>query len=143
MIRLRASPPKANDTLNNCAAGWTPWGTYLTCEENFNGYFGWNGTRTPNALENRYGIAQAGFGYLWHTVDPRFDVNATPNEPNRFGWVGEVDPHDPASPDRPGPSGFGLSGMAERVRLLGGTLNIRSAPGQGTTVETVLPERPR
>ncbi len=84
-------------TLNNCAAGWTPWGTYLTCEENFNGYFGWNGARTANALENRYGITQAGFGYLWHTVDPRFDVNATPNEPNRFGWVVEIDPYTPNS----------------------------------------------
>ncbi|MCU0949748.1 MAG: PhoX family phosphatase [Burkholderiaceae bacterium] len=84
-------------TLNNCANGFTPWGTYLTCEENFNGYFGWNGTRTPTALENRYGLAQAGFGYLWHTVDPRFDLNATPNEPNRFGWVVEIDPFNPAS----------------------------------------------
>jgi len=84
-------------TLNNCAAGFTPWGTYLTCEENFNGYFGWNGARTPNALENRYGLAQAGFGYRWHEVDPRFDVNATPNEPNRHGWVVEIDPFTPGS----------------------------------------------
>ncbi len=84
-------------TLNNCAHGYTPWGTYLTCEENFNGYFGWNGTRTPTALENRYGITQNGFGYRWHTADPRFDVNATPNEPNRHGWVVEIDPFDPNS----------------------------------------------
>jgi uncharacterized protein len=84
-------------TLNNCANGQTPWGTYLTCEENFNGYFGWNGTRTPNALESRYGISQNGFGYLWHTADPRFDVNATPNEPNRHGWVVEIDPFNPDS----------------------------------------------
>ncbi|HSB11677.1 MAG TPA: two-component regulator propeller domain-containing protein [Blastocatellia bacterium] len=48
-----------------------------------------------------------------------------------------------AVPDHPGQVGFGLNGMAERVRLLGGTLNIRSAPGQGTTIETLLPERPR
>ena len=51
--------------------------------------------RTP--LENRYGIAKDGFGYLWHTVDPRFDVTANPNEPNRFGWVVEIDPSNPAS----------------------------------------------
>jgi secreted PhoX family phosphatase len=84
-------------TLNNCANGFTPWGTYLTCEENFNGYFGWNGAYTPNALENRYGIAKDGFGYLWHTMDPRFDVAVNPNEPNRFGWVVEIDPSNPAS----------------------------------------------
>lgn len=84
-------------TVNNCANGFTPWGTYLTCEENFNGYFGWNGTRTATALESRYGITQNGFGYLWHTVDPRFDVNANPNEANRFGWIVEIDPFDPSS----------------------------------------------
>ncbi len=83
-------------TLNNCGNGFTPWGTYLTCEENFNGYFGWNGTRTPTALENRYGMTQSGFGYLWHTVDSRFDINATPNEPNRHGWIVEIDPFAPA-----------------------------------------------
>jgi secreted PhoX family phosphatase len=84
-------------TLNNCANGMTPWSTYLTCEENFNGYFGWNGSRTASALENRYGLAAAGFGYRWHTADARFDLNATPNEPNRFGWVVEIDPFAPAS----------------------------------------------
>ena len=36
------------------------------------------------------------------------------------------------------PSGFGLTGMAERVRLLGGTHHIDSAPGQGTTVTIKL-----
>ncbi|MBS3912398.1 MAG: PhoX family phosphatase [Hydrogenophaga sp.] len=84
-------------TLNNCGNGRTPWGTYLTCEENFNGYFGWNGTRTATALENRYGISANGFGYRWHTVDSRFDVNATPNEPNRHGYIVEVDPFAPGS----------------------------------------------
>ncbi len=85
-------------TLNNCANGETPWGTYLTCEENFNGYFGWNDPAyVPTDMENRYGLAEAGFGYLWHTVDSRFDVVATPNEPNRFGWIVEIDPYRPAS----------------------------------------------
>jgi uncharacterized protein len=92
-----ATGRSALGTLNNCANGFTPWGTYLTCEENFNGYFGWNGTRTASALENRYGITQTGFGYLWHTVDPRFDVNVNPNEPNRFGWIVEIDPFAPDS----------------------------------------------
>jgi uncharacterized protein len=82
-------------TLNNCAMGYTPWGTYLACEENFNGYF--RKTAAPNALEARYGISAAGFGYLWHTTDSRFQVDSEPNEPNRFGWVVEIDPFDPSS----------------------------------------------
>jgi uncharacterized protein len=84
-------------TLNNCGNGRTPWGTYLTCEENFNGYFGWNGAHTLTVLEGRYGISENGFGYRWHTVDPRFDVNANPNEPHRFGWIVEIDPFAPNS----------------------------------------------
>ncbi|MBN8506842.1 MAG: PhoX family phosphatase [Burkholderiales bacterium] len=99
LLRTAADPDGARilGTFNNCAHGYTPWGTYLTCEENFNGYFGWNGARTPSALENRYGLTSSGFGYLWHTVDPRFDLNAHANEPNRHGWIVEIDPFAPAS----------------------------------------------
>ena len=82
-------------TLNNCAMGHTPWGTYLTCEENFNGYFRKNGTQTE--LERRYGITAAGFGYFWHLTDTRFQTDVEPNEPNRFGWVVEFDPFRPNS----------------------------------------------
>jgi uncharacterized protein len=82
-------------TLNNCAHGYTPWGTYLTCEENFNGYFGANTTFAPTPLESRYGLSAGGFGYRWHVADPRFDLNANRNEPNRFGWVVEIDPFNP------------------------------------------------
>ncbi len=82
-------------TINNCAMGFTPWGTYLTCEENFNGYFRKNGTQTQP--EQRYGITSAGAGYLWHTTDKRFRVDEEPNEPNRFGWVVEFDPFNPTS----------------------------------------------
>jgi uncharacterized protein len=77
-------------TLNNCSMGRTPWGTYLACEENFNGYF--RKTAEPNELEDRYGIDADGFGYLWHETDIRFQVDAEANEPNRFGWVVEIDP---------------------------------------------------
>ena len=97
-LMITAADPAGNEvqgTLNNCGNGFTPWGTYITCEENFNGYFGWNGPRTPSALENRYGLSANGFGYQWHTVDPRFDLNATPNEPNRHGWIVEIDPFNP------------------------------------------------
>lgn len=88
-------------TLNNCANGYTPWGTYLTCEENFNGYFGTTAAKLAaqplTALENRYGMSAGGFGYRWHEADPRFDFRDTPNEPNRFGWVVEIDPWNPNS----------------------------------------------
>lgn len=102
LLQTAADPTgtRALGTLNNCGAGQTPWGTYITCEENFNGYFGWNdGAFTRNALETRYGITQTGFGYRWHESDPRFDISAAGNrnEPNRFGWVVEIDPFRPAS----------------------------------------------
>ncbi|MDP1804168.1 MAG: PhoX family phosphatase, partial [Acidimicrobiales bacterium] len=86
-------------TVNNCANGKTPWGTYLTCEENFNGYFGANGDWTPDAAEDRYGLSAGGFGYGWHVHDPRFDLSNADyaNEHNRFGWVVEIDPMDASS----------------------------------------------
>ena len=84
-------------TVNNCANGVTPWGTYLTCEENFNGYFGRTVAGTNTQEQNRYGFAAAGFGYGWHLFDPRFDLSnaAYANESNRFGWVVEIDPNSP------------------------------------------------
>ncbi|RCS57147.1 PhoX family protein [Parvibium lacunae] len=82
-------------TFNNCANGVTPWGTYLTCEENFNGYFAL-GDAAPSASQARYGITnKQGFGYRWHEFDTRFDASQNPNEPHRFGWVVEIDPYDP------------------------------------------------
>lgn len=93
-----ASGKNVLGTLNNCANGYTPWGTYLTCEENFNGYFGsTDAAFTPNALEKRYGITATGFGFRWHEVNSRFDLAENRNEPNRFGWVVEIDPWDPKS----------------------------------------------
>jgi secreted PhoX family phosphatase len=85
-------------TVNNCANGHTPWGTYLTCEENFNGYFGARGAWTANAMQRRYGIA-ATSAYGWHTYDDRFDLSNGnyANEANRFGWIVELDPTKPTS----------------------------------------------
>lgn len=85
-------------TVNNCANGHTPWGTYLTCEENFNGYFGATGSWTPTEAQDRYGLSAEGAGYGWHTFDPRFDLSNPDytNEENRFGWVVEIDPMDAA-----------------------------------------------
>lgn len=84
-------------TMNNCGAGKTPWGTYLTCEENFNGYFG----STDAAFERsdafaRYGIGMEG-RYSYEKFDARFDLSVNPNEPNRFGYIVEIDPADPTS----------------------------------------------
>lgn len=80
-------------TLNNCAMGYTPWGTYLTCEENFNGYF--KGPKNPTADQKRYGFTETGFGFRWHEHDERFDLTQHTNEANRFGWVVEIDPWNP------------------------------------------------
>lgn len=81
-------------TFSNCAMGVTPWGSYLSCEENFNGYFR---TTHPTRQQKRYGLHQ-GSGFRWHEFDPRFDLDQHPNEANRFGWVVEIDPRRPQSP---------------------------------------------
>jgi hypothetical protein len=99
--RLRTSADPSGKrilgTLNNCAMGYTPWGTYLACEENFNGYFRTTPPYTPTTEQVRYGINAAGFGYKWFETDARFDLVKEPNESNRFGWVVEIDPFDPRS----------------------------------------------
>ncbi|MEY4674896.1 MAG: hypothetical protein RL148_2680 [Planctomycetota bacterium] len=90
--------PQPLGTLNNCGHGYTPWGTYLTAEENWNGYFGTaNSAWTATALESRYGVTRTGFGYNWHVAEPRFDLDVNRNEANRFGWIVEIDPFDPDS----------------------------------------------
>lgn len=90
--------PTPKGTLNNCAHGFTPWGTYLTCEENWNGYFGTDDPAwTATLLEARYGVTRTGFGYNWHKAEPRFDLAVNRNEANHFGWIVEIDPSDPLS----------------------------------------------
>jgi secreted PhoX family phosphatase len=101
LLRTTADPAGRTvlGTLNNCAHGYTPWGTYLTCEENFNGYFRLDpGTYDAEhaALNSEYGVG--GDRNNWTTHDSRFVVTPeNPNEPNRFGWVVEIDPFDPSS----------------------------------------------
>ncbi|MGY1618799.1 PhoX family protein [Geodermatophilus sp. SYSU D00691] len=100
LLRTKADPQGRTPlgTINNCGNGETPWGTYLTCEENFNGYFRVDGPLDPEsaALVSRYGVGGDRNGWAAH--DPRFVVTRDdPNEPNRFGWVVEIDPFDPRS----------------------------------------------
>lgn len=109
--RLKTSADPAGrrvlGTFNNCAGGQTPWGTYLTAEENFHGYF-WtdrkaeNGRRLNRGLGGpqqksyeRYGVPSN--WYSWGKHHDRFNVDKEANEPNRFGWIVEIDPLDPKS----------------------------------------------
>jgi secreted PhoX family phosphatase len=128
-LRTQFSPDgtQGRGTINNCANGVTAWGTNLTCEENWAGYF-----RRPAAVDNprrsarevaglaRYGVTSSNGNYGWATVRPadqsstlyrRWDAQVDPaaaagasgdfrNEPNQFGWVVELDPYDVAKPPR-------------------------------------------
>ncbi|OKH61495.1 phosphatase [Mycobacterium sp. SWH-M5] len=89
-------------TFANCAGGVTPWGTVLSGEENFHGYFGAPADApAPKPVEgdrfDRYGIELQPSELRWESFDPRFDLTVTPNEVNRFGYVVEVNPWDPGS----------------------------------------------
>jgi secreted PhoX family phosphatase len=111
-------------TVNNCANGYTPWGTYLTCEENWAGYFRRvaavdNPKRTAKELASfaRYGVAGNG-RELWATVTPDTTDNIYGrwnaekqgvstdgtddyrNVANTYGWVVEIDPFAPTSAPR-------------------------------------------
>ena len=96
LMRTAADPEGRTvlGTLNNCASSRTPWGTYLSGEENWAFYFGTG--KAPDADQRRWGLREKSF-YAWEGSDPRFDTQKTPHEPHRFGWVVEVDPTDPQS----------------------------------------------
>jgi secreted PhoX family phosphatase len=115
-LRTKYSPngTRTRGTINNCAHGYTPWGTYLTCEENWAGYFSNRDPAAERPREHtRYGVS-SGFGrYRWETVpgtfpgDPYARFNARKlganetqdyrNEPNGQGWVVEIDPFNPTA----------------------------------------------
>ena len=100
LLRTRAdsSGTRALGTFQNCANGKTPWGTYLTCEENFTDCFGSSDPEQAfDAAQKRYGAVVASKEINWHQHDPRFDLAVNPNELNRHGWVVEIDPFDPLS----------------------------------------------
>jgi len=92
--------PVALGTLGNCAAGMTPWRTYVTAEENVDDYFGNAGAAQLGATElvhRRFGVRQRDSAHRWEYVDPRFDMAANPSELLKFGWIVELDPFDPES----------------------------------------------
>ena len=100
LLQTRGDPSgrRAQGTFNNCGNGFTPWGTYLTCEENFNNYFGTtSGEDRRNAAHKRYGISPKESLYQWEKHEARFDYVQEPNESNRFGWIVEIDPFNPGS----------------------------------------------
>jgi len=101
LMKTQADPEGKNvlGTLNNCANGKTPWGTYLTCEENFHYYFVADPKHSRDAeTERRWQRYKLGFSYYgWQQFDARFDLDKEPNEANRFGWVVEFDPYNPQS----------------------------------------------
>lgn len=102
---------QARGTLNNCGNGSTPWGTYLTCEENWPEYFVNKGEMS--AANARIGVATKDTRYGWnhfagHDEEradefSRFDTTPTGmsalydyrNEANGHGYIVEIDPYTP------------------------------------------------
>lgn len=99
--RLRTNADRSGrkviGTLNNCAGGMTPWGTYLTCEENINYCFGGKLPKNHPETNNYERLNIPIEAMYWHLHDSRFDLAQEPNEANRFGWVVEIDPFNPKS----------------------------------------------
>jgi len=100
-------------TNNNCGNGTTPWGTYITAEENWAACF--LNTGTIPAHQKRVGVSSTKGRYEWETAAgdatevngefARFNVTASGadalsdwrNEVNGFGYLVEIDPYDPSS----------------------------------------------
>lgn len=84
-------------TINNCAGGVTPWGTVLIAEENFHAYFSGDASQTTEARNHKRCGLKDKSRFAWARIDERFDVSKHPHEPNRFGWMVELDPYDPSA----------------------------------------------
>ncbi|TSE05949.1 PhoX family phosphatase [Mesorhizobium intechi] len=101
-VKTNADPSgrKVLGTFNNCAGGVTPWGTYVMAEENIHGYFSGELPEGHKEAANykRLGIPEG--AYEWGAHYDRFNLAKEPNEPNRFGWIVEVDVNDPTSTPR-------------------------------------------
>jgi secreted PhoX family phosphatase len=117
VTKYSTSGTRARGTLNNCGTGKTPWGSFLTGEENWAGYFSRNATDDAArgndksvASLKRYGRSQgAASRHGWETggsddkyarwnnsklgasVDGSDDYR---NELNTMGFVVEIDAYD-------------------------------------------------
>jgi secreted PhoX family phosphatase len=92
-----ATGRKVLGTLNNCSGAMTPWGTFVTGEENFHGYFSGKLPEGHREEANYKRLAVPSSPYAWGRFEERFELSKEPNEANRFGWIVEVDPFDPNS----------------------------------------------
>ncbi len=83
----------AMGTMANCGMGTTPWGTYLTCEENVHDYFSTKGGAL-SPMQKRYQLRTT-VQYPHPNFDVLHDSSKHPNEFHKVGWVVELDPYDP------------------------------------------------
>ena len=119
LVKTKYSPngTVTRGTNNNCANGYTPWGTYLTCEENYLNVIsraaGDDAKRSATEIRalGRYGLPQGRVSpYRWDTAGAddlyaRWNSAVTGasasedyrNTINTFGWVVEIDPFSPDS----------------------------------------------
>lgn len=101
LMKTSADPTgtRVRGMLNNCGGGITPWGTIVTCEENFNQYFanlnGLPSTDPRRAIHARYGMPTGASERRWENVYDRFDIAKEPNEAFRFGYSVEIDLFNP------------------------------------------------
>ena len=98
--------------LNNCSGGTTPWGTILTCEENFNGYFGGDAAKTGAESRNhtRYGIpAMEKSWYGWARNHDRFNIEKEPHEPTASAGGGDRSPRSEFHPQTTVPAASSTS----------------------------------
>jgi uncharacterized protein len=96
LSRFRVTGPLAGDplvgrhihgSLGNCSGGITPWGTAISCEENFDGY----GLALAAGNDFAYGWVEAGHPEYHPGAPYRADGTGFA----KYGWVCEHDPYDP------------------------------------------------